>query len=144
MNQSERYKGAIALIKSQTNYSEEEAIKKLEKWEGDYMNVMKEYLNPDFQKKKKDNNNRSINERVMSEIRTFWDDANSQFLQRKAEAKTKQDYLKRVYTEFLKKKEEFPNCKYDPPTCKSCIISCKNPMCPGFLNNEEKYEKNNL
>ena len=28
MNQSERYKGAIALIKSQTNYSEKEAVEK--------------------------------------------------------------------------------------------------------------------
>ena len=52
MNQSERYKGAIALIKSQTNYSEKEAVEKLEEWEGDYMKVMKEYLNPDFKKKK--------------------------------------------------------------------------------------------
>ena len=52
MNQSERYKGAIALIKSQTNYSEKEAVEKLEEWEGDYMKVMKEYLNHDFQKKK--------------------------------------------------------------------------------------------
>ena len=41
MNQSERYKGAIALIKSQTNYSEKEAVEKLEEWEGDYMKVMK-------------------------------------------------------------------------------------------------------
>jgi len=143
MNQSERYKGAIALIKSQTNYSEKEAVEKLEEWEGDYMKVMKEYLNPDFQKKKV-KKEKSINERMMSEIRNFWDDANSQFLQRKEEAKKKQDYLKKVYAEFLKKKEEFPNCKYNPPACKSCIATCGNPMCPGFLNNEEKYEKNNL
>jgi len=140
MNHSERYKGAIALIKSQTNYSEEESAEKLEKWEGNYMNVIKEYLNPTFQQKKPEKE-RSINEQMMSEIRNFWDVANSQFLHRKEEAKKKQDYLKKVYTEFLKKKEEFPNCKYNPPTCKSCIASCKNPMCPGFLNKEEKYEK---
>jgi hypothetical protein len=60
---------------------------------------------------------------------------------RKEEAKKKQDYLKKVYTEFLKKKGEFSDCKYNPPTCKSCIASCKNPICPGFLNKEEKYEK---
>ena len=43
MNHSERYKGAIALIKSQTNYSEEESAEKLEKWEGNYMNVIKSW-----------------------------------------------------------------------------------------------------
>ena len=48
-----RYVGAIALIISQTNYTEEEAKEKLELWEGNYMNVIKEYLNPNFQKKRK-------------------------------------------------------------------------------------------
>ena len=52
MNQSQRYSGALALIKSQTNYTDEEAIEKLKQWDGNYMNVIKEYLNPDFQKKK--------------------------------------------------------------------------------------------
>ena len=52
MNQSQRYSGALALIKSQTNYTEDEAIEKLKQWDGNYMNVIKEYLNPDFQKKK--------------------------------------------------------------------------------------------
>ena len=51
MNQTQRYSGALALIKSQTNYTEKEAIEKLKQWDGNYMNVIKEYLNPDFQKK---------------------------------------------------------------------------------------------
>ena len=55
MNQSQRYSGALALIKSQTNYTEEEAIEKLKQWDGNYMNVIKEYLNPDFQKKSQSN-----------------------------------------------------------------------------------------
>ena len=46
MNDQQRYEGAIALIKSQTNYTEEEAKKKLTEWNGNYMNVIKEYLNP--------------------------------------------------------------------------------------------------
>ena len=45
MNSKQRYSGAIALIKSQTNYTEDEAKEKLENWEGNYMNVIKEYLN---------------------------------------------------------------------------------------------------
>ena len=41
MNTSQRYNGAIALIKSQTNYTEEEAKIKLEEHDGNYMNVIK-------------------------------------------------------------------------------------------------------
>jgi len=51
---NKRYEGAIALIKSQTNYTDEEAEKKLDKWDGNYINVIKEYLNPNFNKKKTD------------------------------------------------------------------------------------------
>ena len=48
MNQQQRYEGALSLIKSQTNYTEEESKKKLDEWNGNYMNVIKEYLNPNF------------------------------------------------------------------------------------------------
>jgi len=144
MNKNKRYEGAIALIKSQTNYTEDEAKQKLIVWEGNYMNVIKEYLNPNFQKKsteKSKNDNKSINEKMMTEIRHFMDDANTQFLRRKEEAEKKKEYLKKVYEEFLKKKEEFPDCSYNPPNNLSCVKECLNPMCPGFLNAEKKYEK---
>ena len=45
MNQQQRYEGALSLIKSQTNYTEEESKKKLDEWNGNYMNVKKKYLN---------------------------------------------------------------------------------------------------
>ena len=82
MNASKRYDGAIALIKSQTNYTEEECKEKLDKWEGNYMNVIKEYLNPNFNKKK-DDNKKSTNEKMMYEIRNFMDTANAGYLRRK-------------------------------------------------------------
>ena len=40
MNAPDRYSGALALIKSQTNYTEKEAIEKLKQWNGNYMNVI--------------------------------------------------------------------------------------------------------
>ena len=52
MDQNQRYHGAISLIKSQTNYTVEEAKIKLEEHDGNYMNVIKEYLNPNFRNKK--------------------------------------------------------------------------------------------
>ena len=42
----------IKIIMSQTDYSEEKATEKLHEWNDDYMNVIREYLNPKFQEKK--------------------------------------------------------------------------------------------
>ena len=38
----------IKTIMSQTNYNEKEAEEKYNQWDGDYISVIKEYLNPDF------------------------------------------------------------------------------------------------
>ena len=46
-------KELIELIIRQTNYYENLANEKLKEWDGNYEYVIKEYLNPNFQKKKK-------------------------------------------------------------------------------------------
>ena len=50
----------ISLILNQTNYDKKTAIEKLKKWDNNHINVIKEYLNPNFQvnkiEKKKKNN----------------------------------------------------------------------------------------
>ena len=144
MNQSQRYSGALALIKSQTNYTEEEAIEKLKQWDGNYMNVIKEYLNPDFQKKKPKQQKKSTNELMMGEIRNFMDTANSEFLKRKEIEKLKQEKMKEIYEAFLKKKEEFPDCRYNPPHILTCDADCQNTMCPGELQEDKTYKKDEI
>ena len=144
MNQSQRYSGALALIKSQTNYTEDEAIEKLKQWDGNYMNVIKEYLNPDFHKKKSATQKKSTNELMMGEIRNFMDTANSEFLKRKEIEKLKQEKMKEIYEAFLKKKEEFPDCRYNPPHVLSCDSSCQNTMCPGELQEDKTYKKEDI
>ena len=141
MNQQKRYEGALALIKTQTNYTEEEAKEKLEKWEGNYMNVIKEYLNPNFNIKLEKKDNRSINQKMMGEIRGFMDTVTMNFEKRKAAEEKKQEYLKRVYAEFLEVKKSYPTCKYDPPRVLSCDYNCPNPLCPGELLPNKKYSK---
>lgn len=141
MNQQKRYEGAIALIKTQTNYTEEEAKEKLEKWEGNYMNVIKEYLNPNFNIKKQKVDKRSTNEKMMTEIRGFMDGACLDFQKRKAEEEKKQAYLKKVYEEFLEVKKNYPSCVYDPPRVLSCATNCPNPLCPGELLPNKTYSK---
>ena len=141
MNQQQRYEGAIALIKSQTNYSEDEAKEKLEKWNGSYMNVIKEYLNPNFNIKMEKKDNRSVNQKVFGEIRDFMDTATMGFQKRKEEEEKKQEYLKRVYARFLEVKSQYPTCKYDPPRILTCDAQCPNPLCPGELLPNRKYSK---
>ena len=141
MDQNKRYEGAISLIKSQTNYTEEEAKGKLEEWNGNYMNVIKEYLNPDFRNKKKKPEKKSVNEKMMFEIRNFMDTAAKEFKQRKSQEEEKQKYLKAVYDKFLAVKAQYPSCIYDPPRVLSCSSNCQNPMCPGELLPNKTYTK---
>lgn len=143
MSVNKRYDGAIALIKSQTNYDDEEAKVKLDKWDGNYMNVIKEYLNPNFDKKeeKKTEKKRTTNENMMHEIRNFMDNAHAGYLKRKKEEEKKTEYLKKVYDNFLKVKREYPECKYDPPKIITCDTKCNNPLCPGKLLPDNTYSK---
>ena len=141
MDQTQRYNGAISLIKSQTNYSEEEAKVKLQEHDGNYMNVIKEYLNPNFRNKKKKPEKKTVNEKMMYEIRNFMDTAADQFKQRKAQEEEKQKYLKAVYNKFLAVKAQYPTCIYDPPRVVSCTNNCMNPMCPGLLKEDKTYSK---
>lgn len=63
------------------------------------------------------------------------------FEKRKSDEEKKQEYLKRVYAEFLEVKKGYPSCKYDPPRILSCDNNCSNPLCPGELLANKKYSK---
>lgn len=141
MNENKRYEGALSLITSQTNYDLETAKKKLEKWGGNYMNVIKEYLNPNFEIKKVKKSNKSTNEKIMYEIRNFMDTANEQYIKRKDLEEKKKEYLKNVYNKFLEEKKNHPYCVYNPPKVITCEADCKNPLCPGKLLENNTYSK---
>ena len=138
-----KIQGAISLIVSQTNYTKEVAEEKLIEWEYNYINVIKEYLNPKFKNSvKKQPTNQSINQRTMKEIRNFMDDVNKKYKQRKEESKileNKQNmYKKQLYQQFLNEKKKHPNCMFDPPKINTCRKDCKNPMCPGELSEDNR------
>ena len=54
--------------------------KKLKEWNNDYMKVIKEYLDPNFQNKKVEIKNVSTNQKMMSEIRNFMDQASQTYI----------------------------------------------------------------
>ena len=82
----------IKIIKSQTNYDDDKAKSKLEEWKGDYMSVIREYLNPKFNEPKK-KKEIPVNQKIMSEIRNFMDDINRDAF-RKNNEKFDHEYLK--------------------------------------------------
>ena len=73
----------INLVISQTNYDRDISIQKLEFWNGDYIKVIKEYLNPNFEKKEKNKSIKSVNQQMMVEIRNFCDNQISEYEKRK-------------------------------------------------------------
>ena len=97
----------IQLVQRQTNYDRETTIKKLAKWDNNYLYVIKEYMNPDFNpNKKKEKKNNSKNQMVFSEIRSFMDTANKQYLQRKKQEKFQKERQQQLYMRYLKQKKE--------------------------------------
>ena len=94
----EKFKACLKLVMSQTNYTEEEATDKLKKWDNDFIKVIKEYLNPEFEKKKKEKSV-SLNQKVIGEIRKFKD---KQCLNHIKEKNSEYEINKLLYLNSLK------------------------------------------
>ena len=75
----EQQKQMINMICRQTDYDEDTAKEKILQHNGNFMNVIKEYMDPNFKTKQqdkiKDMNNKSTNQKIYGEIRNFMDTA---------------------------------------------------------------------
>ena len=97
----------IQLVQRQTNYDRETIIKKLEKWDKNYLYVIKEYMNPDFDpNKKKEKKSNSKNQMVFSEIRSFMDTANRQYKERKKQENNQKERQQQLYMRYLKQQHD--------------------------------------
>ena len=97
----------IKLVVSQTNYTNEEAEKKLEEHEYNYVMVVKEYLNPLVKTEKKEPvKNRSLNEKMMDEIRGFMDTANKQYMIRKEQQEKEKLIKQQIYEQYLQESKK--------------------------------------
>jgi len=97
-----RRQAMIELIMRQTDYTEEVARIKLEYWKNNYLHVIKEYMNPNFQDKEKASEPSTKNQMIYGEIRTFMDDVNKQQLQRKRRAE-QVEQKKAAYVAYMNK-----------------------------------------
>merc|ERR1711916_130876 len=72
----EKRKQVIDLVCRQTDYTREKAEEELIKHRGNYMNVVKAYLNPNYAKEQENKvPDKSTNQRIYTEIRGFMDKA---------------------------------------------------------------------
>ena len=102
-----RKKSLIDLIIRQTNYDQDKAMAKLIEWNYNYLNVIKEYMNPDFQIKKKPKEKETKNQMIYGQIRHFMDDVNKQALWRKRQ-KIKIEKQRNAYIQYLKNLQDKP------------------------------------
>ena len=71
----------INIIMSQTDYDRETAEEKLKKWNNDFIKVIREFLNPNFEEKEKREKEKkekvvSLNQSIMTQLRHFKDKQN--------------------------------------------------------------------
>jgi hypothetical protein len=113
----------ILLIQRQTGYTREQCEEKLKTWNNNYINVIKEYMNPEFNKSK-ETSVKTTNQAIMGEIRNFMDTANKGYeIRKKREQLSKEKYEKTVefYNRKIKEKVAFAcNIWKDAP--KSCWL----------------------
>jgi len=64
----------IKLICRQTDYTSEAADEKLIFWKGNYLHVIREWMNPNFTPEKKEKKYVSKNQGILGEIRNFMDE----------------------------------------------------------------------
>ena len=100
----ERKKALLELIMRQTDYDEEMAKIKLAQWNNNYLNVIKEYMNPNFQKKEEETRT-SKNQMIYGEIRNFMDDVNRHALWKKRQ-KEQMEKKREAYIAYLRKQQE--------------------------------------
>lgn len=82
---SEKFKSCLKIVVSQTNYNEEKATEKLIEYNEDFIKVIKEYLNPEFDKKKESKKitKKNINQTIIKQIRDFKDKQDKTYLSKK-------------------------------------------------------------
>lgn len=97
----------INLVINQTNYNRELAIEKLNHWNGNHIHVIKDYLNPNFQMKKKEKP-KTNNQKIMSAVRTYMDNISVNYYKRKKK-KEEEMHQKQMMKEAKQKEKELQN-----------------------------------
>ena len=88
---SSKHEAIIGLVMRQTNYNRLDTIQKLKENQGDYIQVIKDYINPIS--KPEVEKHKTVNQTIMSEIRHFMDGVNQGYEERKKKAAIKEKLI---------------------------------------------------
>ena len=99
---TEKFKSCLKIVMSQTNYDDKTATEKLIEHKEDFITIIKEYLNEGKEIKPKKEEKKSINQRVITEIRHFKDKQDKTYLSKKENV----EKMKKLYELHLNKKNE--------------------------------------
>lgn len=100
--QDEKRNQIIDLVCRQTNYTRDEATEQLKKHKGNYINVVKEYLNPTKKSDMVNKTVKSTNQRIYSEIRGFMDTAARNY----EKQKEMKEYIQKKREEMLQNQKK--------------------------------------
>ena len=100
--QDEKRNQIIDLVCRQTNYTRDEATEQLKKHKGNYINVVKEYLNPTKKSDMVNKTVKSTNQRIYSEIRGFMDTAARNY----EKQKEMKEYIEKKREEMLQNQKK--------------------------------------
>ena len=99
---TDKFKSCLKIVTSQTNYDEKTATEKLIEYKEDFITVIKEYLNQGKNIEPKKEEKKSINQRIITEIRKFKDKQDRTYLSKKENV----EKMKKLYELHLNKKTE--------------------------------------
>jgi hypothetical protein len=108
----DRQKLLIEMVMRQTQYTYEEAAEQLEKFNNDYIKVIRESMGIN---KVEDKTVKSINQHVYKEIRGLMDDAASSYRRKKEMEEKKAELIEKLKEEYERRKsvakEELPSIR---------------------------------
>tara|TARA_A100001011_G_C14278607_1_gene830506 strand:- start:1759 stop:2139 length:381 start_codon:yes stop_codon:yes gene_type:complete len=90
------------MIMRQTDYSYEESKDRLLKENYDYLKVIKKYVTNDGEQinKSQENQSKSVNQKIYSELRGFMDNTAEQYEKRKRKAEKVEEFKKQMAEEY--------------------------------------------
>lgn len=100
---SQKHEAIISLVTRQTDYSRVTAIQKLQEYDGNYLNVIRNYMKPE-PKSVDSTTSKTTNQRIMTEIRHFMDSVNKGYEERKTIGAKAQAI--RNYREIMRRRQQ--------------------------------------
>lgn len=97
------------IVMRQTDYDDTQAMDKLKEHNNDVMAIVREFMGGTKIKKDSDTENKSVNQKIYSEIRTFMDNAAASYKLKQFAQTQRQNYIEQAQKELERRKKAQEN-----------------------------------